>query len=171
VKPHQDDDLIERFAGEIGAAEGGRELAARTLGVLHAVMGAGKAWVLAPGAAGLLGAYAATTTAESVPVSLPGLWNRHRGALSAGRSVTALVPDVSSAVLTLMPVRSEHPPRLLGLLVVEDPSPSAGSADRLAHLRRFAGVLARVLRAEGLDDLESLGDLEPDHDQRASKPA
>lgn len=164
MRPDHGADLITRFAGELAEWEGGHALAGEALKVLRSLLGAESAWVLGPD--GRL--YAATRPTE-VPASLPDLWARHLAALSAGRSVTALVPDVEAAVLTLMPIRAEgEAPELLGLLLVEDPSPHAGTTHRLSQLRRFAGVLARVLGARDLSEIESESD---GLQRKASKPA
>ena len=168
MRPDQHPDLISRFAGELAEWEGGPELAEQTLKMLRSLLGAESAWVLGPDAS----VYAATRPAASVPISLPDLWARHLAALTQGRSVTALVPDVDSAVLTLMPIRSEtEPPQFLGILLVEDPSSDAGSKHRLARLRRFATVLARVLGAKDLSEVEPLEGSEGDPQRKASKPA
>lgn len=167
MRPHQQLDLISQFAGELAQWEDGRELAEQTLKMLRSLLGAENAWILGPDA----DPYVATRP-SSVPASLPDLWARHLPALVAGRSVTAIVPDVHSAVLTLMPIRSEDsPPRFLGLLLVEDPSPDAGSKQRLARLRRFATVLARALRAKDLSEVDPLEVPGGEPQRKASKPA
>lgn len=166
MRPDQQIDLISQLAGELAEWEGSHELAHQTLKMLRSLMGAESAWVLGPDAS----VYAATRPA-SVPGSLPDLWARHLAALTAGRSVTAIVPDVDS-VLTLMPIRSDdESPRFLGLLLVEDPSPDAGSKHRLARLRRFATVLARVLQPKDPGEVDPLDGPEGESQRKASKPA